>query len=317
MTTIPTIDLGNGVKMPVLGLGTWQAEKEKVVQVVKDAIDLGWRHFDGAYDYDNEAGVGQAIQDKIREGVVERKDIFITSKLWNIFHRQDLVVPALQTSLNLLGLEYVDLYLIHWPMAFKEGSVKEPRDQNGKIIYSEVSLSDTWKGMEECLKLGLCRAIGISNFNREQVDKILDSCSVKPVLNQIEINPYLSQRKLVDYCKEKGIAVTGYSPFASPERPECLQTSDPKVLEEPKLAIIGTKYGKSPAQIILRWMVQRGLAVVPKTVSKGRLSENLKIFDFTLSDEEMDEIYSLNCNRRALHLNWLTDHPEFPFAAEF
>ncbi|XP_077262529.1 aldo-keto reductase 1B-like [Temnothorax americanus] len=215
--TIPTITFSDGYKMPMLGLGTYNSQMGNVKKAVKEAIDLGYRHIDTAFFYNNEKEIGEAVREKIKEGSVTREDLFITTKLWNNVHKEELVVPACKQSLANLGLEYVDLYLIHWPFAFKEGNDLLPRDATGNLVESDVDYLETWRGMEECVRQGLTRSIGISNFNSEQITRSLKSAKIAPVNNQIEININLNQEKLVDFCEKHNITVTAYSPLGQPE----------------------------------------------------------------------------------------------------
>jgi len=313
---VPTIKLNTGHDVPVFGLGTWKSAPNVVNQTVKDAIDVGYRHIDCAYAYANEDEVGAAIKEKISEGVVRREDLFITSKLWNTFHSKDLVKVALMKSLKSLGLDYLDLYLIHWPFGYQEGEELFPKNDKGETILSNVDFVESWKGMEECFNLGLVKSIGLSNFNSQQISRILSICTVKPAMLQVECHPYLNQKKLIEFCRSKGICVTAYSPLGSPDRPWA-KPDDPKLLDDPKLVELGKKLGKSPAQIVLRWMVQRNIAVIPKTVQKTRLIENLSIFDFTLSEDDMKYMDSLDCNGRLVVLEWANISPYYPFKIEF
>jgi len=313
---IPKVTLNNGQEMPIFGLGTWKSKPGEVTEAVKNAIDVGYRHIDGALVYQNEPEVGAAIQAKFAEGVVKREDLFITSKLWNTFHKPELVVPSIKQTLKDLGTDYLDLYLIHWPMAYKEGDTLFPQDENGKTVYSDADYVDTWKGMEECVKLGLTKSIGLSNFNKAQIERILAVATIPPAVNQVECHPYLAQIKLVEFCKSKGIVMTAYSPLGSPDRPWA-KPEDPKLLDDPKLIELGKKYNKSAAQVVLRWQTQRGIIVIPKSVHKHRLEENVNIFDFELSKEDMEYVFSFDRNGRALHLQWVSDHPHFPFNDEY
>jgi len=250
---------------------------------------------------------------------VKREDLFLVSKLWNTFHSTDKVLPSLKKTLKDLGTDYVDLYLIHWPMGFKEsddGTELFPKDDQDKIAFSDVDFLDAWKGMEEAYKLGLAKNIGISNFNHEQIERILANGTVKPTVLQVECHPYLNQKKLIEFCKSKDILLTCYSPLGSADRPWA-KPDDVKLLDDPKIAAIGSKYGKSPAQVVLRWQIQRGLIVIPKTVKKERLIENLNIFDFVLSDEDVAQIDSFDCKGRVCHLAWNNHHKHFPFHAEY
>jgi aldehyde reductase len=317
MVKVPLIKLNNGLSMPALGLGTWQGppgKEAEVGQAVKDAIDVGYRHFDCAHVYGNEKIIGEAIQDKIKEGAVKREELFIVSKVWNTFHRPDLVEPALKETLKNLKLEYLDLYLVHWPHAFKEGSNLHPIDsKTGLFIPSDVDYIDTWKAMEKVNKKGLTKSIGISNFNSKQIERLLKSAEIVPVTNQIECHPYLNQAKLRKFCSDRGITVTSYSPLGSPSRP-WQKPGDPDVINDPKIRQIGNKYGKSPAQILLRYNVQLGNSVIPKSSNKERLlqnlSENLKYSGY----ETLDRIIGFDLETTNLILKALAKFHAGPLA---
>jgi len=313
---IPTVKLNNGAEIPVFGLGTWKSKPGEVREAVENAIDTGYRMIDCALAYGNENEVGEAIAKKVSQGIVKREDLFITGKLWNTFHRPDLVPVGIKKSLADLGLDYVDLYLIHWPMGYKEDGELFPKDADGKFMYSDVDYLDTWKAMEECVRLGLTKAIGFSNFSSPQVDRILSKCTIKPAMLQVECHPYLNQAKLIEYCRNKDILVTAYSPLGSPDRPWAKPT-DPRLMDDPKLVSIAAKYGKSPAQVLLRWNAQRGLIIIPKTVTKSRLAENMNIFDFELSKDDMELINGFDCNGRCCALEWVKDHKYWPFNTPF
>lgn len=311
----PTVLLNNGKNMPILGLGTWGSPKGQVAQAVKDAIDANYRHIDCAHIYQNEDEVGEGIEEKIREGVCKREEIFVTSKLWNTFHRPDLVRPACETTLKNLRLDYLDLYLIHWPMGYKEGSELFPNDENGRVMYSDVDYVDTWKEMEKLVDDGLVKSIGLSNFNSKQVERVLSIARIQPVTNQVECHPYLTQYKLQEYCNSKNIVITAYSPLGAPNRP-WVKAGDPVLLEDPKLLKIAEKYQRTPAQILIRYQIQRGNVVIPKSVTKSRIISNFDVFSFELSKEDIGVIDSFNCNGRFVPLTDQVDHPYNPFANE-
>jgi len=322
MSGVQKVTLNDGSKMPILGLGTWLSETGKVTQAVKDAIDIGYRHIDGARCYQNENEVGAGIQAKIKEGVVKREDLYVVSKLWNTKHRPDMVVPAIRKTLADLGLEYLDLYLIHWPVGYLEDDSGNdnlfPMDPNGKFLPSVVDYVDTWKAMEECVSLGLTKSIGVSNFSAHQISRILEKATIKPAVNQVELHGYLNQKKLEAFCKEKGVQMVAYSPLGSPAIP--WETASGVLLEEPKLKAIAKAHNKSPAQVELRWIIQRGIVAIPKSVTKSRIQENFGVWDFTLSDAEMNDMFSLEipggkgrrCDEQAAN-----NHQHYPFNDEF
>lgn len=311
MSKVPNVKFNNGIEIPILGLGTWKSKPGEVTQAVKDAIDVGYRHFDCAHVYQNEREVGVAIADKIAEGVVKREDLFVTSKLWNTYHRPGIVETALKHTLSDLGLQYLDLYLIHWPMGFKEGDDLFPLGPNG-VEFSEEDYIDTWKAMEEVNKKGLAKSIGISNFNKKQIERLLEKAEIVPVTNQVESHPYLNQNKLAEFCKSKGITITAYSPLGSPDRPWA-KPEEPQLLDDAKIKEIAAKFNKSAAQIVLRYQVQRGNIVIPKSVNKGRITENSQIFDFELAPEDVDHLDTFDCNGRICPFAEATTHKHHPF----
>lgn len=259
-----TTRLNNGVSMPWLGLGVWKVENgATVAETVKSAIRLGYRSIDTAAVYGNETGVGQGI----RESGISREELFITTKVWNSEQGYDSTLAAFETSLEKLGLEYVDLYLVHWPVKGK---------------YAE-----TWRALVQLYKEGRVKAIGVSNFHVHHLEDIIQDSGVVPAVDQVEFHPYLTQKPLLAYCKEKGIQLEAWSPLAQGA-----------LTGHPLLGEIGTKYGKSASQVILRWDLQNGVVTIPKTVHVGRMKENADLFDFVLTPSEMDAIDALNRNER-------------------
>ncbi|KAJ6645319.1 Aldo-keto reductase family 1 member B10 [Pseudolycoriella hygida] len=313
---VPNVLLNNGENMPIIGLGTWNSPPGEVTQAVCDAIDAGYRSIDCAHVYENEHEIGDALSAKIKEGVVTRKEMFITSKLWNTFHRPDLVRGALETTLKNLQISYLDLYLIHWPFALKEGGDLLPQDEQGNPLYSYADFVDTWKEMEKAVDDGLTKSIGISNFNKQQTQKILSHCRIPPAVQQIECHPYLTQRKLSEFCKSKGITVTAYSPLGSPKRP-WVTADDVVLLEDPKIIALTTKYKKNAAQILIRYQIQRGHVVIPKSVTKSRIISNFDVFDFSLTDDDVAVLDSFDCNGRICPLTTYKSHPDWPFNDEY
>ncbi|KAJ8973418.1 hypothetical protein NQ317_016701 [Molorchus minor] len=297
--------------MPTVGLGTYKSPPGQVEQAVKDAIDAGYRHFDCAWLYGNEVEVGNALREKINEGTVKREDLFIVSKLWNNFHAKEKVVPMIKETLNNFQMDYIDLYLIHWPFGFKVKKYcyiiyRELADETASLVpvgegedaFSDTDYVETWKGMEECVNLGLTKSIGLSNFNAEQIDRVLKKCKIKPVCNQVEVNPNLNQKKLIDFCRQRqrDIVIVGYCPLGRSEYAGTPGFPDPTIYD-PKVAEIAKKYNKTPAQVVLNYLISLGISVIPKSVTKSRIIENIDVFDFKLDPGDVS--YLDSCNKKS------------------
>lgn len=286
--------LRTGRKMPLIGLGTWKSEPGKVKQAVVWALQSGYRHIDCASIYGNEAEIGAALQEMLGTGKpLKREDVFITSKLWNTKHHPDDVEPSLLQSLKDLRLDYLDLYLIHWPYAFQRGDVPFPRAEDGTLLYDHIDFKQTWAAMEKLVEKGLVRAIGLSNFNSRQIDDVMSVATIPPTVLQVEAHPYLSQGQLLAHCQERGLVLTAYSPLGSADR-AWKHPEEPVLLQDPVIINLANKYHKSPAQVLLRWQTQRGVVAIPKSVTESRIKENIEVYDFTLQADEMDSITALN-----------------------
>ncbi|KAL7063944.1 hypothetical protein AAHC03_05826 [Spirometra sp. Aus1] len=297
------VTLNNGKKMPALGLGTFMSPSEDVEKAVTWAIEAGYRHIDCAAFYQNEPAVGSAIKKAIQDGLIKREDIFITSKLWCSEHRAKDVRPACEGSLNRLGLAYLDLYLVHWPVSFKiKPDVPFSKDDPNCLEYEDVPLEETWKAMEELVDAGLVKSIGVSNFNKSQIERLLKVCRIRPVVNQIEVSVNWMNSKMVEYAKSKDIKVTAYAPFGSPVfiRP----TPIPSPLQEDYVVKIAEAHSKTPAQVLLRHALQRGLIVIPGSINAGRIRQNIDVFDFELTEDEMRILNTSGKNIRLFSLPW-------------
>jgi alcohol dehydrogenase (NADP+) len=300
-TTMQYASLSNGDRMPLLGLGTWKSESRQVYSAVREAIKIGYRHIDCASIYGNEKEVGDAVRDAIQNDEVKRSELWITSKLWSNCHGKERVEAALKQSLQDLGLEYLDLYLIHWPVSINPETSSKKGDYD--LLPPEKSLiGETWEAMESSCSKGLTTHIGVSNFSAKKLQQLMTHCDQKPEVNQVEHHPLLQQPKLLHYCASEGILITAYSPLGSMDRPQSLKVKDaPVVLDNPVILSIAENRGCSPAQVVLAWDVQRGVTAIPKSVTPSRLLENLQAVDIKLSNTELQEIEALDQNFRLVN----------------
>jgi len=259
---VPTIKLNTGYEMPQLGIGTWQASGDPVRQAVKDALTIGYPHVDTAEIYKNEKEVGQGIHDAISAGALKREDLFITTKVWPDGSNRQKALATIHNSLKALNVTYLDMVLVHFPHG---------------------DYANTYQGLEDAFDQKLVRSIGISNFDRGQIDHLLKTAKVKPANNQINIHPTLNQDDTVAYCNQLGIAVTGYSPLGTGS-----------MIKNPTLVAIGKDHNKTAAQVALRWQIERHLITIPKSVTKKYIQEDFEIFDFTLTKDEVQKIHDMH-----------------------
>lgn len=295
----------NGDKLPIIGLGTWKSKPGEVTQAVYWAIEAGYRHIDCAAVYQNENEVGEGIGKAISEGLVKREELFVTSKLWNNSHKKDQVLPALKKSLADLKMDYVDLYLIHWPIAFK-AEVGFPNSRDDFYTYEEVSISETWKAMQDLKEKGLAKHIGVSNFNQNKLNELLEVGGQIPEMNQVEMQPYLPQEGLVRYCMEHGILMTAYSPLGSPDSRADKHANDPKLLVDPVVKEIANKHKVGTGQVLIAWSIARDIAVIPKSVHKERIIGNLAAAKIKLDDHDMMELRDIGVSHRFIDGSFFT-----------
>ena len=287
MTRIP-LNHGAG-HMPALGFGTLIPDAAVTITATRDALEAGFRHFDCAERYGNEREVGKALQAGLAAWGIAREDIFVTTKLWNSNHRPERVAPAFEASLDRLGLKYLDLYLIHTPFAFQPGDEQDPRDQDGNVLYDHgVTLLDTWKAMESLVDHGKCRAIGLSDISLDELKTIYESSRIKPAVVQVEAHPYLPETELLEFCKERGIVFLAFAPLGHGMKPG--------LLEDAVISGIAARVGKTAAQVLLAWAVQRGTALLTTPRSAARARENFDIS--ALPADALDEINRIQTRQR-------------------
>ena len=287
MTRMP-LSHGGG-HIPALGFGTLISDPAVTITATRDALEAGFRHFDCAERYRNEREVGEALQAGLAAGGIAREDIFVTTKVWNSNHRPERVALAFEASVDRLRLNYLDLYLIHTPFAFQPGDEQDPRDENGNVIYDDgVTLLDTWRAMESLVDNGRCRAVGLSDITLNKLFPLYESARIKPAVVQVESHPYLPETELLEFCKERGIVLLAFAPLGHGTRPG--------PLEDPVITAIAARVGKTPAQVLLAWAVQRGTALLTTPKSAARARENFDISP--LPEEALNQINRIQTRQR-------------------
>ena len=305
-----TVDLATGRAMPSVGLGLWKVPKASTADTVVEAIRLGYRHLDGACDYGNEVEVGEGIRRAVvDEGLCTRDELWVTSKLWNTYHAPEHVRPALEKSLEDLGLDFLDLYLVHFPIAlahvpfetrYPPEWVHDPEADPPVMVEARVPLERTWHAMEDLVRAGLVGDIGVCNYGTSLLRDCLNYADIAPAVLQVELHPHLTQDRLLRLCREQDVAVTGFSPLGSASYVEIgMASENDSVLAESVVGgEIAKRVGRTPAQVVLRWALQRGTSVVAKSTRPERLAENLAVFDFELSRDDARSISGLDRHRR-------------------
>ncbi|GLJ48219.1 hypothetical protein SUGI_1018190 [Cryptomeria japonica] len=278
-------ELNTGNKMPVIGLGTGAPayQYEEIKAAVGVALQVGYRHFDTASYYGSEGALGASLTEAFQRGDVKREEVFVTTKLWDDEH--DDPPAAITKSLKHLQLEYVDLYLIHWPLRLRKGYTLPPKEED----FLPLAIKSTWQGMEKCFELGLTKAIGLSNFSCKKIEDLLNYCKIPPAANQVELHPMWQQKKLRDYCRKMKIQVCAWSPLGAPKTP----WGSNVVMDNPVIKEIAQKHGKSTAQVVLRWGIDKGVCALPKSFNKGRITENFQVFDWCLTAEDHEKMSKL------------------------
>lgn len=319
---VPVLPLSSGFYMPAIGFGTYIPKPgggpfdtlenmDTICEAVKSAIDIGYRHFDCAYMYKNEEGVGRGLKAKIDEGVVRRDQLFITTKVWSTHHRKERVFESVRESLRKLQTDYLDLCLIHWPMSFKEVDTElVPYKESGEIDQGEIyDIMNVWRSFEELVEEKLTRSIGLSNFNQLQISRILLRCNIQPAVNQIERHVFLQNMELSEYCLTRSIQVVAYSPLAASYR----QDDVPRIHDHSLLVGLAEKYGRTPEQVALRFLIQLGTCPIPRALSVKHMKDNFEVFDFRLEDEDVEKIEGLGVEFRFCTVPAFQELKYYPF----
>jgi alcohol dehydrogenase (NADP+) len=291
----------DGVKtIPAIGLGTWKLTRDEIRPTITTALNIGYRHFDCASIYNNEKEIGAALAAAFDCGKVKREDIWVSSKLWSNAHAAKHVRRALERTLKNLQLNYLDLYLIHWPVSFR-ADITFPKRADQFISLKELPIIETWMAMEKLLRKGLCRHIGVCNFSIPKLNELVNQATIQPYTNQIELHPYLQQPEMVTYCRDNSIKLTAYSPLGSGKTPVTLiSKTTPSILTHPKIIHLATKHTATPAQILIAWGLGRKTVVIPKSTHPHHLKENYQAQQITLDTKDMDDLQQLDIKYRFL-----------------
>jgi len=296
-----TIQFKNNDTVHCIGLGTWKATGGEVKKAIIKAISAGIRHIDTASIYGNEAEIGEVLSELFKNGKLKREELFITSKLWNDAHHENSVIPALKDSLEKLQLNYLDLYLIHWPVAIKQ-DVVFPSNPSDYIPLDQLPIMETWKEMEKAKEMGLAHHIGVSNFSKKKLIDLMSKARIKPEMNQIELHPLLQQNELVNYCHNENILITAYSPLGSKDRnPAMKATDEPDLFDIQEIKDLALKHHCTPAQVLLAWHCERGTSVIPKSTSEKNIISNFIAGTIHLDNDDMKQIAELDKNYRFIN----------------